>query len=232
MLPLARSLGWLLAHAGDGAAPLVVDDVRVYATTALPGLAAGGTHLLRLVASAPITGDPHGTEPTLHAADGRPRVRAVLAPASEPLDVDPVPTDEPAGLRPLDRAPLYDGHVLFHGPAWQVLQPDVARSAHGASGRIEPVAGATGALDPAALDGALQPGGAVGRGRARCGQPADGGRALRGAPVRASRGRACGSSSMLARCTRRALAATSCWSTRTAHRGCRLVGVELIRRPA
>ncbi|WP_460447720.1 SDR family NAD(P)-dependent oxidoreductase, partial [Angustibacter aerolatus] len=156
VLPLARSLGWLLAHAGDGAAPLVVDDVRVYATTALPGLAAGGTHLLRLVASAPITGDPHGTELTLHAADGRPRVRAVLAPASEPLDVDPVPTDEPAGLRPLDRAPLYDGHVLFHGPAWQVLQPDVARSAHGASGRIEPVAGATGALDPAALDGALQ----------------------------------------------------------------------------
>ncbi|MEU2023670.1 SDR family NAD(P)-dependent oxidoreductase [Streptomyces sp. NPDC016469] len=161
VLPVAMALNWF---AGAGAAwlpapgPLVVRELRVYRTCALPDLAGGG-HRLTLLGSRGAPGAPSGLEAELRGEDGPAYCRAVLdigdgRPAADTWAA-------PESLKPLGAAGPYEGTALFHGPRFHTLRAVRGVSEDGAEALVAGLhgldwAGAHWALDAAAVDGALQ----------------------------------------------------------------------------
>ncbi|MGQ4488357.1 SDR family NAD(P)-dependent oxidoreductase [Streptomyces sp. SAS_281] len=161
VLPVAMALNWF---AGAGAAwlpapgPLVVRELRVYRTCALPDLAGGG-HRLTLLGSRGAPGAPSGLEAELRGEAGPAYFRAVLdtgggRPAAGAWAA-------PESLKPLGPAGPYEGTALFHGPRFHALRAVRGVSEDGAYAVVAGVrglgwAGPHGALDAAAVDGALQ----------------------------------------------------------------------------
>ncbi|MGW0783308.1 SDR family NAD(P)-dependent oxidoreductase [Streptomyces sp. NPDC002913] len=161
VLPVALVLNWFASAATawlPAHGPLVLRDLRVYRTCALPELAGAG-HRLTLSGSRGAPGSPSALEAELRGEDGPAYFRAVLDTWSgEP---DPAAWDAPAGLSPLGRADVYDGKVLFHGPRFHALDAVHGVCEQGAEATVAGVRtlewpGARWTLDPAAVDGALQ----------------------------------------------------------------------------
>ena len=156
VLPVAMALEWFTAlasawHPQD--ATVVVRDLEVLRRVELgvPGRAltiegfeTHGRLRLRLMSDHPA---PHY------------RAYAVEDDLGSAVEF-PWPT--PDGLEPLDRPELYDGEVLFHGPAFQALRGPVALGSNGATAQViglralEWPPEQTWRIDPAAVDGALQ----------------------------------------------------------------------------
>lgn len=145
VVPLAVALDWMLRLA-DGptppAAASAVRDVHVRQAISAPAL---------------VTARRSGTALTLATNVTGPCYRATLC--SAPADSTSV--DAPTGLTASDRDPIYDGHVLFHGPTTQTLR---SIENIGRGGAVGEVVGGRDAgwpdepwrIDPAALDGAIQ----------------------------------------------------------------------------
>ncbi|MET4925657.1 SDR family oxidoreductase [Streptomyces sp. PSRA5] len=164
VLPVAMVLNWFagaatawLPDAGP-AVPLVLRDLRVFQKFALPEL--GGTgHRFTVHGSRGAAGSSTGLEAELRGENGVAHFRAVLDTGAE--EPDPATWGSPDGLKPLDRAELYDGENLFHGPRFHSVRSPHGVSEHGAEAIVAGVRalewpGECWPLDPAALDAALQ----------------------------------------------------------------------------
>ncbi|MDB1088787.1 SDR family oxidoreductase [Streptomyces sp. ACA25] len=161
VLPVAMVLNWFAGAATawlPAAGPLVLRDLRVYKKCALPELPGAG-HRITVLGSRGAPGSPSGLEAELRAEDGLVHFRAVLGNGDgEP---DAAAWDTPDGLKRIDRASLYDGEVLFHGPRFHALRTVRGVSEHGAEATVAGLraldwAGEHWPLDAAAVDGALQ----------------------------------------------------------------------------
>ncbi|MFD8686505.1 SDR family NAD(P)-dependent oxidoreductase [Streptomyces sp. NPDC059651] len=161
VLPVALVLNWFASAAAawlPAPGPLVLRDLRVYRTCALPELAGTG-HRLTLSGSRGAPGSPSALEAELRGEDGPAHFRAVLDTWSgEP---DPAAWVAPSGPRPLGRADVYDGKVLFHGPRFHALHTVHGVCEQGAEAAVAGVRtldwpDAHWTVDPAAVDGALQ----------------------------------------------------------------------------
>lgn len=144
VLPVAMALEWFAAAADDRA----VTGLDVLRKISFGRFGDGGD-LLRLVGPT-----DEGSIELLMDGDF-PHYRAKTGARSPAGTWDP-----PAGLPPLD-SPIYDGDVLFHGPAFQSLRSVEGMSAQGARGTLVGVRaldwpGGPWHTDPAAVDGALQ----------------------------------------------------------------------------
>ncbi|MCG7529583.1 polyketide synthase dehydratase domain-containing protein, partial [Streptomyces sp. OfavH-34-F] len=140
------------------AGPLVVRELRVYRTCALPRLAGAG-HRLTVLAGRGAPGSPSGLDAELRGEDGTAYYRAVLE-NGDGL-VAPDVWETPEGVKPLGTAGPYVGTALFHGPRFRALRAVGGVSEHGAEGVVAGLRalewpGAHWALDAAAADGALQ----------------------------------------------------------------------------
>ncbi|WP_405901394.1 SDR family NAD(P)-dependent oxidoreductase [Streptomyces sp. NBC_00727] len=161
VLPVAMALDWFAGAAAawlPAAGPIVVRELRVYRTCALPDLAGAG-HRLTVLGSRGAPGAPKGLDAELRGEDGTAYYRAVL----DTADDLPVPDvwETPDALKPLDAAGPYEGTALFHGPRFHALRMVNGASEHGAEAVVAGLraldwAGAHGPLDAAAVDGALQ----------------------------------------------------------------------------
>ncbi|WUT00974.1 SDR family NAD(P)-dependent oxidoreductase [Streptomyces sp. NBC_00708] len=161
VLPVAMALDWFAGAAAawlPASGPLVVRELRVYRTCALPDLAGAG-HRLTVLGSRGAPGAPRGLDAELRGEDGTAYYRAVLDTAGEL----PAPDawDTPEALKPLDAAGPYESTALFHGPRFHALRTVNGASEHGAEAVVAGLraldwAGAHGPLDAAAVDGALQ----------------------------------------------------------------------------
>ncbi|WP_228447475.1 type I polyketide synthase [Streptomyces paludis] len=179
VLPVAMVLNWFAGAATAwraGTGPLVLRDLRVYKKFALPELTGAG-HRLTVHGSRGAAGPEAEIETELRGADGVAYFRAVLGTGSTapdpaawhgPYGTDgagsaggPYRTGGPDSEEPLDRAGIYDGELLFHGPRFQAVRTLHALSAHGAEATVAGLRalgwpGDHWPLDPAAVDGALQ----------------------------------------------------------------------------
>ncbi|MFI1290546.1 SDR family NAD(P)-dependent oxidoreductase [Streptomyces sp. NPDC020792] len=161
VLPVAMVLNWFAGTATawlPDAGPLVLRDLRVYKKCALPELAGTG-HLLTVHGSRGAAGSPSGLEAELRGDSGMAHFRAVLDTGADAPD--PAAWGGPDGLKPLDRAELYDGEILFHGPRFRSVRSLNGVSEHAAEATVAGVRaldwpGEHWPLDPAAVDGALQ----------------------------------------------------------------------------
>ncbi|MFJ1646217.1 SDR family oxidoreductase [Streptomyces sp. NPDC088258] len=161
VLPVAAVLNWFAGAATawrPDAGPLVLRDLRVYRTFALPELAGEG-HPLTVHGSRGAAGSASGLEAELRGADGVTHFRAVLDTGAE--EADPAAWGSPDGLEQLDRTEFYDGELLFHGPLFQAVRTLRGVSEHGAEATVAGLRdlgwpGEHWPLDPAAVDGALQ----------------------------------------------------------------------------
>ncbi|MFJ5846263.1 SDR family oxidoreductase [Streptomyces sp. NPDC092903] len=161
VLPVAMVLNWFAAAATawlPDAGQLVLRDLRVYRTYALPELRDAGHRIT--VAGGRAPGSFPELEAELLGEDGSAHFRAVLD--SGDGSPDAAGWDTPDGLEPLARAESYDGKVLFHGPRFQALRSVRGVSEHGAEATVAGLraldwpGGHCWPLDPAAVDGALQ----------------------------------------------------------------------------
>ncbi|MEW2077453.1 SDR family NAD(P)-dependent oxidoreductase [Streptomyces sp. NPDC013433] len=183
VLPAAMALEWFTALAGPDR---TVTDLRVLSKVALTGFHTDGRDsgegdggdLLRLTetepgpANAPARTDaPGGPRPgailelRYDGPDGHgkavPNYRARAVPAGRTPPPAPAGRAAPPAPPPYEGT-VYDGHTLFHGPAFQCLREVGGLSAAaGATGTVEGLraAGWPGGpwhTDPLAVDGALQ----------------------------------------------------------------------------
>ncbi len=161
VLPVALALDLFVGAATawrPAADSLVLRDLRVFNKVVLPHLNGSG-HRLALRGRPELTGMPSALAAELLDADGRPHFRAVLEfGANLPL---PTGWDTPDRLVPLAREEIYDGRVLFHGPAFRAIRSVHGVSAQGAEATVNGVdelgwEGDNWQLDPAAVDGGLQ----------------------------------------------------------------------------
>ncbi len=161
---------WLADHtvAGLPVVPmaLVVDQMLAAARALRPGVPFGRIHGLKVHNGIRLTTWPAEETLWLHVRDeeggglamtltddnGRPRYSAQL-PVGEPTADAPVPTVS----APAHKGAVYDGTLLFHGPALQVLEDDVCVDKAGATAKVmsQPLRG-TSTVDVGAVDGALQ----------------------------------------------------------------------------
>jgi NADP-dependent 3-hydroxy acid dehydrogenase YdfG len=158
VVPIALVLEWFAAAAtAAGPAAAVLHDVRVLRKIGLDHFGNGGN---RLVVDGSWTSPDH-CELALRLL-GEADTRHYQATARPANGTGPGGGwGQPAGLRPLARTAIYDGQVLFHGPAFQAI-----RTLHGlapagaaavlAGGRALGWRDADWRTDPAALDGGLQ----------------------------------------------------------------------------
>ncbi|MFJ3801178.1 SDR family oxidoreductase [Streptomyces sp. NPDC090088] len=144
VLPLAMALEWFTGAAGTG-----LRNVNVLRRVALDDLAGTGHRL--------AVERRHDDSLRLLGATGVAHYSAEAAAASEPTA-----WTAPADLRPVQRAEIYDGRVLFHGPRFQALRSIDGISPSGASGTLSGLlelgwdAGRPWWTDPAVIDGGLQ----------------------------------------------------------------------------
>ncbi|HUP23082.1 MAG TPA: SDR family NAD(P)-dependent oxidoreductase [Thermoanaerobaculia bacterium] len=160
VVPLALALEWLVRAARAAVPDRVVAglrDIEVVRGIQLPEL--GGAPR-RLVLEVGIRSQPAETlELAIVSPDGQLhyRCRAVLA-TERPL---PTGLRGPEGLEPWAGRPIYDDSVLFHGPAFQVVERVRGVSEDGIEVELRGVRRARWAdhgwrTDPAAVDGGLQ----------------------------------------------------------------------------
>jgi acyl transferase domain-containing protein/NADP-dependent 3-hydroxy acid dehydrogenase YdfG/acyl carrier protein len=147
VLPLAMALEWFTSLVGVDQA---IDGLDVLRKVGL-GLFNEAGDLLR------VTGPSEAGEVALFTGGMLPhyRARKGTRPAPGVWDV-------PASLPPFS-SPVYDGHVLFHGPAFRALRSVEGLSDGGARGMLVgvrelgwPEPNGPWHTDPAAVDGALQ----------------------------------------------------------------------------
>jgi hypothetical protein len=103
-----------------------------------------------------IEGDADGRALRLMAQGPAPHYRALVSPGGSPGL-----WQEPADLEPLAKPEVYDGELLFHGPAFQALDSAVRVADSGAAAGVLGLRArgwpqAPWATDPVAVDGALQ----------------------------------------------------------------------------
>ncbi|MFJ8543335.1 SDR family NAD(P)-dependent oxidoreductase [Streptomyces sp. NPDC093586] len=161
VLPVAMVLNWFAGAATawlPDAGPLVLRDLRVYQTYALPDLAGAG-HRITVRGSRGPAGAPSGLDAELRDGRGTTHFRAVLDTGTD--RPDPAKWTGPDDLEPLDRTVLYDGELLFHGPLFHCVRTLCGVSRSGAEATVAGVRdlkwpGEHWPLDPAAVDGALQ----------------------------------------------------------------------------
>lgn len=145
VVPLAVVCDWMLRLAGEPG-PVALYDIDVVRGIAAPAV---------------VTLRRRGSELIAVSDCGGICYRARLAAGTQSGAGRLAGLGRPAGLRPLRRDPVYDGHTLFHGPVFQVLRRIEGVGPAGAAGTV---AGADPAqwphepwrTDPAALDGAIQ----------------------------------------------------------------------------
>ncbi|MGW7272054.1 SDR family NAD(P)-dependent oxidoreductase [Streptomyces sp. NPDC054864] len=160
VVPMAYVAEWLarLLREHDPQAAPELSDLRVLRGISLEDFSTAN-QLLRVHAIRPAP-RTHPWQLHLYAGDATtaPHYRATLgAPPSSRIEA-PLPPD---GLGPLSRADLYDGQVLFHGTAFQVLRGFEGVGSPGARAELCGVRNMNWqpepwACDPAAVDGALQ----------------------------------------------------------------------------
>ena len=166
----AASHPWLVDHTVAGApvvpVALVVDQMLSAARGLFPGLPTGrltdlkvhkGIRLEQWPAAThlSLSVQDHGDATlgmTLHTLSGQPLYRATVV-----LQSTHTASAIPQLDLPSRDGVVYDGTLLFHGPALQVLADDVRVDASGATAGLQsrPLAG-TGAVNVGAVDGALQ----------------------------------------------------------------------------
>jgi malonyl CoA-acyl carrier protein transacylase len=160
VVPLALALEWLVRAARAAAPDRVIAGLRdLEVVRGIQLLELGGSPR-RLVLEVGIRSQPSETlELAIVSPDGQLhyRCRAVLA-TERPLPTGP---RGPAGLQPWAGRPIYDGSVLFHGPAFQVLERVRGVSEDGIEVEMRGVRRARWPdhgwhTDPAAVDGGLQ----------------------------------------------------------------------------
>ncbi len=169
VLPVAVVLHWF-RHLAEACCPSLVlaacQDLQVLRGVRLDDYDGGRGERLRLAARLISNGPESRLALELTDAAGHARYRATAEMAPRPPHYPAAPP-APAGLEPWDREPFYDGDVLFHGPAFQVLQQldGVATEGHdglGLAARLTTGAelgwypSARAGADPGTLDGALQ----------------------------------------------------------------------------
>ncbi|MFQ6396619.1 SDR family NAD(P)-dependent oxidoreductase [Nocardia sp. KC 131] len=155
VVPVALVLEWFtgVVRAALPGGDITLSGIEVLSKIALDDFAARGRPL-RLTVDRP---DPVGPLTlTVSGPEGRQHFRARAAGRG----TTPRRWTEPTGLQPLGRE-TYDGRVLFHGPAFQVLTAVDGIARHGAAGMVTGTRGrnwptADRNTDPAAVDGALQ----------------------------------------------------------------------------
>ncbi|MFD6311030.1 SDR family NAD(P)-dependent oxidoreductase [Streptomyces nigra] len=147
VLPVAMALEWFSSLVGEDE---TVDHLDVLRKVGLGRFDKAGD-LIRL------TGPSDQGEIALFSDGTLPHYRARTG--TKPT---PASWEVPDGMPPLD-APCYDGHVLFHGPAFQALRNVDGLSDQGARGTLVglrelgwPDPDGPWHTDPAAVDGALQ----------------------------------------------------------------------------
>ncbi|MFE5563952.1 SDR family NAD(P)-dependent oxidoreductase [Amycolatopsis japonica] len=152
VVPVALALEWCT---GAAVASFPGKRVAVTGLEVLSKIALDGQESTRLsLTSGPLEGDTCSM--TLTGPSGRPHYRATLATAGPPTAAWP----PPLGLPPLDRV-VYDGHLLFHGPAFHALEAVDGLDGSGAVGRLLGVRqlgwpDRPRHTDPAAVDGCMQ----------------------------------------------------------------------------
>ena len=161
VVPMVLAVEWFLRAARacrPDLIPAVVKQVKVLRGIKLGGFAAGGdrfvvsAHLLSNGTGAEIGVELRGENNVLHysATVGMTEL-AVAAPAAETAPI----------LDPWTQAALYDGHVLFHGPSFQVIDSVQGVSQAGIIGTLSGTQASTWPAelwcsDAAAMDGGLQ----------------------------------------------------------------------------
>jgi hypothetical protein len=171
LLLSAQTHPWLADHTVAGApvvpVALVVDRMVAAARALRPGRAAGSVTNLNVHKGIRLAAWPASTRFVLRVQEqgadvlsmvlttenGQPLYRANVA-----LDAAPAGGPVPSVTAPAHAGEVYDGTLLFHGPALQVLGKDVCVDATGATASVSPrpLAGSGGGVDVGAFDGALQ----------------------------------------------------------------------------
>ncbi len=161
VVPVVMAIEWCARAAAalrPGLAVTGLEDVSVFRGIKL-GAFDEGPSVLRVTAEQISNGDGARVRVTISDLADRPHYRAVVAlddhAAGAPLRLLATPGAPFGGL-------IYDGHALFHGPAFQVLDAVDGVGADTASAQLHgarfvegwPDAGWE--TDPAAMDGALQ----------------------------------------------------------------------------
>jgi NADP-dependent 3-hydroxy acid dehydrogenase YdfG len=157
VLPFAMALEWFAGVAARDRSPeagspiAALSDIDVLRKVELPALATGG-HLLT-VRHAAADGPPGSLQ--LLGDAGTVHYRATLD--DRPLDPDSPAVPAPAVPSPPFPAgqPIYDGHLLFHGPAFQAVREVTGLSRDAAAGVL--VGAAELGWEPAVHDGATRP---------------------------------------------------------------------------
>lgn len=151
VVPLAVALDWMLR---------LTDDSSSSPDAGTSSARVRDVHVLHAI-TAPALVTARRSGPALALATSiatGPCYRATLCPSS----ANALPgLDIPTGLAACVRDPIYDGHVLFHGPSTQTLRRIESIGPGGAVGEV--VGGQDAGwpderwrIDPAALDGAIQ----------------------------------------------------------------------------
>jgi NAD(P)-dependent dehydrogenase (short-subunit alcohol dehydrogenase family)/acyl carrier protein len=161
VVPVVMAIEWCARAAAALRPDLAVTglhDVSVFRGIKL-GAFDHGVAMLRVTAEQVANGDGARVRVIITDLDARPHYRCEVSLADEgarpPEHAVRVPQSAFGGI-------IYDGHALFHGPAFQVLDAVDGVDAAAASGRLRgarfvdgwPEAGWE--TDPAAMDGALQ----------------------------------------------------------------------------
>ncbi|MGH3921293.1 MAG: SDR family oxidoreductase, partial [Pseudonocardiaceae bacterium] len=162
VLPMAVVLDWFVGATRAWRPDLdavVLRDLRVLDKVVLPHLSNGG-HRLAVHGRPLEPEDSRVLEVELRGAGDTPHYRARWTDDAHTATSN-ADWDVPAVLPPLDRAELYDGRILFHGPCFQALQSVRGISAEGAEGTVVGLRelgwlGDDWHIDPAAVDGGLQ----------------------------------------------------------------------------
>jgi NADP-dependent 3-hydroxy acid dehydrogenase YdfG/acyl carrier protein len=161
VVPVAMAIEWMSRAARavrPEGAPLVLRDLKVLRGIKLEHFENGGDRLA--VSCAPHgNGHPGDLAVELRGQGGVLHYSASVDARTAP-SVMPERSPAPA-LGAWKDAPIYDGHLLFHGPSFQVIRSVDGVSREGITGSLTGArergwAGEGFRIDPAAVDGALQ----------------------------------------------------------------------------
>jgi acyl transferase domain-containing protein len=153
VLPMALAIEWF-ARALRHQNPIALRDIAVLRKVELAGFADGTGHLLR------IRTNSAGTLELI--SDDADTLHYRAEPGEVGAEVHGAALRTPLGTAdPLSDQLIYDGHVLFHGPAFQAITSIETLSPAGADATVVGISelgwsGTGWVTDPAAVDGGLQ----------------------------------------------------------------------------
>ncbi|AUX42374.1 hypothetical protein SOCE26_038040 [Sorangium cellulosum] len=161
VVPVAMAIEWMARAASSlrpGSGPLVLRDLKVLRGIKLTHFDNGGDRI-RVLCKPRADGGRDELAIELRGRDGELHYSATLDTSAGPRDL-PERAAEPA-LDAWRHGPVYDGHVLFHGPSFQVVRRVEGASREGLVGRLTGTrergwAREAWRVDPAAIDGAMQ----------------------------------------------------------------------------